>query len=92
MRERSHGFSADSDMTRSGLFKDLMGCYEENGLERREFLGRPVGGCYSGSGGRRGEGEVSSYGKKYTDSGESSGGKVDGSRGCTVFPSPPFMV
>lgn len=36
--------------------------------------------------GRLGEGEVSSYGKKYTDSGDSNGGEVVGLRGCTISP------
>lgn len=84
MPEHSHRFSADNDMTRSMLFKGHMGCYEENGLERWEILGRPVGGCYGESGSRWGEGKISWDGEKRTDSGESSGGEVDGSRDCTV--------
>ena len=48
-----------------------------------------MGGCYGGSRGRWGEDEISWDREKYTDSGESSGGEVDGSRGCTVVPYPP---
>lgn len=73
-------------------FQRPHGCYEENGLERQEFLGRPVGGCYGGSRGRWEEDEISWDREKYTDSGESSGGEVDGSRGCTVVPYCTFMV